>query len=174
MEGVKKWKKLLNRTTILFVNKEEASLFTKIPYRLAGIKRDDPSCHVHTPRAFLPPYADDVSEIMMALGKLGVKNTVITDGRNGAQCSDGVSLYFCPVVTQKRVDTLGAGDAFASGFTSAVLLGKDLITALKYGTLNANSVVGQYGAQKGLLTRSQLQNKFKNSALCISKTKLKP
>ncbi|MFH0821100.1 MAG: carbohydrate kinase family protein [Candidatus Peregrinibacteria bacterium] len=172
-EGVKQWKDLLARTEILFVNKEEAALFTGIPYQLAGVKKDDPRHHVHTPGSFLPPYADDVSEIMVALAKCGVKNVVITDGRNGAQTTDGTFLYFCPVVTQKRTDTLGAGDAFASGFVSARIFGKDLDMALKYGTLNANSVVGQFGAQKGLLTRKQIEKNLQNTPLSVPKTKLK-
>jgi len=37
--GLKKWKALLAHTEILFLNKEEASLFTRIPYKLAGIKQ---------------------------------------------------------------------------------------------------------------------------------------
>jgi len=44
--GVKKWQALLEHTEILFVNKEEASLFTRTPYQMAGLKRDDPRCHV--------------------------------------------------------------------------------------------------------------------------------
>ncbi|MBN1258266.1 carbohydrate kinase family protein, partial [Candidatus Peregrinibacteria bacterium] len=82
MQGVKRWKALLAHTEILFVNKEEAALFTKIPYRLAGMKREDPRFHVHLLRDFLPPYADDVTEIMLEFFKYGVKNVVITDGRN--------------------------------------------------------------------------------------------
>jgi len=171
-EGVKKWKELLKHTTILFVNKEEAALFTKIPYRLAGIKREDPKFHVHMLRDFLPPYADDVSEIMLEFFKYGVKNVVITDGRHGAQVSDGKRLYFCPVVSTVRKDTLGAGDAFASGFTSAMILGETLKTALAYGTLNANSVVNFFGAQKGLLTRSEMKKKLKSVDLQITSTEL--
>lgn len=172
-EGVKKWKKLLDHTEILFVNKEEAALFSGTPYQLAGIKRDDPKCHVHTAKSFLPPYADDVSEIMLEFFKTGVKIVVITDGRNGAQASDSKHLYFSPVVTHKRLNSLGAGDAFASGFTSARILGQDLKTALVYGTLNANSVVSFYGAQQGLLTRKQIQNQFSSNPLCVSSALLK-
>jgi len=171
-QGVKKWKSLLKRTEILFVNKEEAALFTKTPYRLAGIKKHDPKYHVHTASKFLPPYADDVSEIMLEFFKYGVKYVVITDGRNGAQASDGERIYFCPVVSTKRVDTLGAGDSFASGFTSAMILGKSLKTALIYGTLNANSVVNHFGAQKGLLTKTEMNKRYKAQDICVTSAKL--
>ena len=171
-QGVKKWKQLLSRTEILFVNKEEAALFTKTPYQLAGIKKHDPKYHIHTVRDFLPPYADDVSEIMLEFFKYGVKYVVITDGRNGSQVSDGKRLYFSPVLSTKRVDTLGAGDSFASGFTSAMILGKNLKTALIYGTLNANSVVNHFGAQKGLLTKSEMNKRFKAQDIQVTSTKL--
>lgn len=170
--GLKKWKDLLQHTEILFLNKEEASEFTRIPYRLAGIKQDDPKMHVRIRQSFLPPYADDVIDIMAEFFKFGPKIVVITDGRNGAQVSDGKRLYFCPVVTHKRVDTLGAGDGFASGFTSARILGKDLKTALKYGTLNANSVVSFFGAQTGLLTRKKLEKQLKELDISVSSTKI--
>jgi sugar/nucleoside kinase (ribokinase family) len=170
--GIDKWKDILSNTDILFVNKEEASLFSGVPYKLAGIKQDDPRRHIHAARAFLPPYADDVSAIMRKFLKYGVKNIVITDGKNGAQASDGKNLYFCPVITHKKVDTLGAGDAFASGFSSAIILGKDLETALKYGTINANSVISFFGAQTGLLTRKEMEKRFKELDISITKAKL--
>ncbi len=171
-QGVKKWKALLDRTEILFVNKEEAALFTKKPYQLAGVKKEDPKCHIHTARNFLPPYSDDVSEIMLEFFKYGVKHVVITDGRSGAQVSDGERIYFCPVLSTKRVDTLGAGDSFAGGFTSAIILGKNLKTALIYGTLNANSVVNHFGAQKGLLTKTEMNKRFKAQDISVTSAKL--
>lgn len=171
-QGVKKWKNLLEHTEILFVNKEEAALFTKKPYRLAGIKKEDPKHHIYISKDFLPPYADDISEIMLEFFKYGVKYVVITDGRNGAQASDGERLYFCPVVSTKRIDTLGAGDSFASGFTSAMILDKNLKTALIYGTLNANSVVNHFGAQKGLLKKSEMNKRFKAQDISVNSTKL--
>lgn len=170
--GVKKWQALLSHTEILFVNKEEASLFTKTPYQLAGIKRQDLKSHVHLPKSFLPPYADDVSEIMYEFFKYGPKIVVITDGRNGAQASDGKRLYFCPVVATKRKDSTGAGDAFASGFTSAIMLGENLKTALKHGTLNAYNVINSAGAQAGLLTRKEIAKKLKEVDICVTSTKL--
>lgn len=172
VQGISKWKKLLERTEILFVNKEEASLFARTPYQLAGVKKDDPEHHIHVAKNFLPPYADDVSEIMLKFFKTGVKNVVITDGRNGSQASDGKEIWFCPIVSHKRIDTLGAGDAFASGFTSAKILGKSLKDALLYGTLNANSVVNHFGAQKGLLASSEINKKYKASKMRIKKSKL--
>jgi len=171
-QGVKRWKALLEHTEILFVNKEEASTFTHTPYRLAGIKSEDPRYHTHLPKAFLPPYADDVSEIMYKFFKYGPKMVVITDGHNGAQASDGKRLYFCPVALHKLVDATGAGDAFASGFTSAIIEGESLKNALKFGTVNAYNVINFYGAQTGLLTHKELEKMLKSLDICVTSTKL--
>ena len=171
-EGVAKWKGLLARTEVLFLNKEEARLFTRTDYKLAGMKEDDPKHHVCENPCFLPPYADDVTDILKALLKKGVTNAVITDGRNGSQASDGNSHYFCPVLTHKRVDTLGAGDAFASGFTAALIERLPLKTALKYGTLNAGSAVMRPGAQNGLLNKKGMEKSLKNHKIDIKTTKL--
>lgn len=172
-QGIKKWKSLLDHTEILFVNKEEAALFARKSYQLAGVKQDDPRYHVHISKGFLPPYADNVSEIMYEFfSGTDVKNVVITDGRNGAQASDGKRLYFCPVISHKRVDTLGAGDAFSIGFTSALASGEDLKTALKFGTVNANSVVSFFGAQEGLLTFENITKELKLLDIYVTSTKL--
>ncbi len=172
-QGIGKWKPLLDHTEILFVNKEEASLFTHIPYKLAGIKQEDPKRHAHIPKSFLPPYADDVSEVMYHFfKKTDVKNVVITDGRNGSQASDGRHLYFCPVLSHKRVDTTGAGDAFASGFTGAVILSESLKTALRFGTVSAHNVINFLGAQNGLLNLKEIEKKLKEVDICVNSTKL--
>ena len=51
----------------------------------------------------------------------------------------------------------GAGDAFASTFTSAFALGKSIREALRSAPINSAYVVQQIGAQKGLLMREQLE-----------------
>ena len=160
-QGMDKWASLLRHTEVLFLNKEEATAFTHIPYKLSGDKQDDPG-HVNN---LLPLYADDSSVILKALLKKGVKNVVITDSRNGVQASDGRFNYFCPVITRKRVDTLGAGDAYASGTTSALMKGLPLKTALIYGTINAGSVVNHPGAQNGLLTEKEMEKALKKTKI---------
>jgi len=171
-QGVKKWAELLKRTEVLFVNKEEAAAFSRIPYMPAGVKKDDPKAHECMHRGLLPPYADDVTEILRFFTKLGVRNTVITDGRNGSQATDGIRHYFCPILTHKRVDTLGAGDAFASGFTVAMVKRLTLHSALLYGTLNAGHAVMHPGAQNGLLTAAEMDEALRESEIKVKSTKL--
>jgi sugar/nucleoside kinase (ribokinase family) len=57
----------------------------------------------------------------------------------------------------------GAGDAFASTFTSALALGMSLPQALAWGPINSMSVVQYIGAQKGLLSREQLEQFLKDA-----------
>jgi ribokinase len=51
----------------------------------------------------------------------------------------------------------GAGDAFASSVTAALALGKPFREALLWGPINSMAVVQEIGAQKGLLTRKELE-----------------
>jgi len=156
--GAEKFKKILQNTEILFLNKEEAEKFSGIKnqrfYKKAGLKQ-----------------VYNLTQTFEYFQNLGVKIVVITDGRNGAQASSGKSVFYCPVKNQKRVDTLGAGDSFASGFTSALILKKGLQTALKFGTLNATSVVNHYGAQRGLLTLNKIMQELKKQNIQIYKIK---
>lgn len=171
-DGARKWKELLKRTEILFMNKEEAAAFSRVPYMPAGVKQDDPKMHICGNKDFLPPYADDVTGILKLFADVGVNYTVITDGRNGSQLTDGKRQYFCPVHSHKRVDTLGAGDAFASAFTVAMIESLPLKTALLYGTLNAGNAVMHPGAQNGLLTAKEMEAALKKSDTKVTSTKL--
>jgi sugar/nucleoside kinase (ribokinase family) len=171
-DGIGKWKDLLAHTDVLFLNKEEAAQFSGIPYHPAGMKSEDPKFFTHIKRGFLPPYADDVSDILHAFLKTGVKNVVITDGGNGSQATDSRRLYFCPVLRHKRVDSTGAGDAFASGFTAGLMLGKTVKDCLRFGTINAYHVIQQFGAQKGLLTLEAMESEAKTLDICVESTKL--
>ncbi len=168
-EGIDHWKDLLAHTEVLFLNKEEASRFTRTSYTVARDKKDDPR-HNNCSDCFLPSYADDSTKALKKLVDAGVKHAVITDGRHGVQASNGMHTYFCPVISRKRVDTVGAGDAYASGFTSALVNGLPLKTALVYGTINAGSVVNHPGAQNGLVDRKQMEKAFEENEIEVTQS----
>jgi sugar/nucleoside kinase (ribokinase family) len=70
-----------------------------------------------------------------------------------------------PIYDVKAVGKTGAGDAFASAFLSAIILKKDIQTAMQWGTANSASVIQQIGAQKGLLNKvgiEKMVRRFKN------------
>jgi sugar/nucleoside kinase (ribokinase family) len=134
---------LLTRTTLLVFNKEEALAFTR---------------------------TKSIAEAMDRCIGAGVKYVCITDGKNGTTATDGVKAYHCPVAEANVVDTTGAGDAFGTAATWALLSGLPLPQALKAGTLNAASVVGKIGAQAGLLRKEEMEKALASTTLTVSET----
>ncbi|NMB70145.1 carbohydrate kinase family protein [candidate division WWE3 bacterium] len=127
-------KPFLKVTHVLILNKEEVE-------SLLGIK------------------TNDLEEYHKELQKLGPKLTVITDAENGASASDGTKTYDQPAYTDPRpvLDMTGAGDAFAASFVAAILYGKTIETALKWGVINANNQIKEIGAIKGLLDKKSIE-----------------
>ncbi len=81
-----------------------------------------------------------------------------TDGPAGAYAATAGQLYQVGTYQKvKVVDRLGAGDAFGSGFVSALAKGLPMADALTLGSANASSVVAQYGGKAGLLRTSRLK-----------------
>lgn len=102
---------------------------------------------------------NDEKFLLSALHKEGAELIALSDGKRGAWGFDGAEYWFCPIYTRSGVvDTTGAGDAFGSGFFSAHLEGLSIEQGLRYGMANSGSVVGEYGAIKGLLTREEINN----------------
>jgi len=106
-----------------------------------------------------------IQELLKRTQALGPEITVITDGPKGAHAYDGTSFYTqLPYPDPKPpYERTGAGDALASTCVAALALGKDLPTALKWGAINSMSVVQQIGAQKGLLSRPEIEEYLKNA-----------
>ena len=159
-------KKLLMYCDLLFLNKEEAELFTGLQsqniecnngekIRNKNYENKLKTCH-KSKISDLPNYASDVSSLAEKLLETGVKIVVITDGRKGVQVFTKNKSFFAPSLDGERVDTLGAGDSFSSAFTASVLLGNSLEDATNYARMNAQSVVAYRGAQDGLLTENKL------------------
>lgn len=163
------YKALLKHVDLIIMNKEEAACFSHETYvtpeshEKISLTLPHQKCRIISDA--LPPYAYNLNKIFKKISKLGPKNIVITDGKRGSQSYDGKYLYFCPILTQDRKDTLGAGDAFSTGFTYAIQQGMGLQMALKFGTINATSVVSFFGAQPGLLTKRQIQELFEQNTL---------
>ena len=112
----------------------------------------------------MEPWQYNVGPVFDALLATGVKLVVITDGRAGAQVSDGENLHFFPAYATPTVDTLGAGDAFGSAFVTAMILYGSIPKAIQFGAANASSVVRYFGAKPGLLTREEIEDFIKEKA----------
>lgn len=139
--------KVLEKTEILFVNKEEAE---EILYNRENEANND---------------QDYFKKLLTSLQLLGPKLVVITDGHKGSYLQDGKGRFYYQQSPKTHViEPTGAGDSYASGFLAAYIGGKDLQTAMLWGTFNAASVISQIGAQQGLLTKAQMDSKVDNYA----------
>jgi len=147
--GYETLKDLYTKTEVFFCNKEEAELILKTRN-------------------------DNVAELARQMTALGPKISVITDGPKGAYVFDGNDAWFMPPYPDPAppFERTGAGDSFASTFTSALALGKSVDEALMWGPINSMSVVQKIGAQEGLLTRPQLEEYLKNAPVDYTPKKL--
>ena len=116
-----------------------------------------------------------INELLKRIHALGPKIVVITDGPKGAYAYDGLNFWFQPPYPDPKppYERTGAGDAFSSTMVAALALGNDLPTALSWGAVNSMSVVQQIGAQKGLLSRPQIEEYLKTAPADFQTKKLK-
>ncbi len=143
--------RIYRRTELFFCNLEEARLILKKDKSVANNS------------------ASEIKDLLAGLRSLGVRLPVITDGPHGAYTyiygDTGLSAQKSEYVGHLSIypdiapplERTGAGDAFASTFSSAIALGKSVETALKWGSINSMSVCQKVGAQAGLLTEVEIE-----------------
>jgi 2-dehydro-3-deoxygluconokinase len=74
------------------------------------------------------------SDAIRLYARLGLRGTlVVKDGALGATEFDGATATFEPAVPVQVVEPVGAGDAFAAGYLSAMLGGQDVVDRLGFG-----------------------------------------
>jgi ribokinase len=133
--GVKRLKKLYERSEVLAVNREEATT-------ISGGNHGD------------------IHDLFDKLHELGPRVVLISDGHAGAYASDGQNRYKMPIYPDPKApfERTGAGDAFTSTFVAALAKGADLQGALLWAPINSMSVVQKVGAQAGLLSEEELMH----------------
>lgn len=131
-------------------------------------------CNVEEARKILSLDDAEIKDLLKGMHELGPKIVVITDGPKGAYAYDGTDFVFMPLYPDPKppYERTGAGDAFASTFVGALILGKDMSEALAWAGINSMSVVGEVGAQKGLLTKDKLEEYLKNAPAEYKATKI--
>lgn len=136
-------KKIYAHTEIFFCNLEEAE-------KILGLPNNDKN--------------RDPKALLQSIKALGPKLPVITDGPHGAyaletDASGAEKVVFMPIYPDPKppYERTGAGDAFASTFTVAIALGKTIEEALKWASINSMSVCQDVGAQKGLLSATEIE-----------------
>jgi sugar/nucleoside kinase (ribokinase family) len=89
----------------------------------------------------------------------GTNIIAVTNGSEGVYVATKDILYFHPSLPADVVNTLGAGDAFGSAFVGALASKKTVEEALRYGLINATSVIGHTNTHDGLLGLQELEEK---------------
>jgi sugar/nucleoside kinase (ribokinase family) len=148
--GTEALKNIYATTSAFFCNKEEAQRILNKP-------------------------TADFPELHAGIRALGPKTVIITDGPNGLTASQEYGIgYHLPMYPDPKapVDRTGAGDACSSTIIAALELGIPFEQALLWGPINSMSVVQYIGAQKGLLSRSSIEEYLKNAPTNYKLTKI--
>ncbi len=90
------------------------------------------------------------------LMSLGPKICVVTDGSNGSFAKEADKYYKTGILPVDAKERTGAGDSYSTGFLTARINGKTVPEAMIMGTVNAASVIGFTGPQKGLLKATEM------------------
>lgn len=140
--GRRALERCLKQTTVLQLNKDEA-----IELVLSGIKLGKRN----------PSFLNKPLYLLNILSDWGPKYVVITDGAHGAYALHAGRVYRQKAVRRKEADSTGVGDAFGAAFVAGLLLTKGSVQdALRWGVVNAASVLTKVGAQEGIVSRTQL------------------
>ena len=93
----------------------------------------------------------------------GIQHVVIKTGRKGCyiKSQDGSVLEVPAMKGITAIDTIGAGDNFASGFITAILEGKSLKECAEFANVTASISVQSIGATTGVQKREQVDERLK-------------
>lgn len=138
--GIERLHELYARSEVVALNREEATMVFKANH-------------------------EDVHDQLNKMHEAGIKIALVTDGPNGAYASDGNKRWSMPLYPDPGppVDRTGAGDAFATTFTAALMKGADVPSALLWAPINSMNVVQHVGAQEGLLSEDQIDYYLRNA-----------
>lgn len=139
-DGVAKWREVMEVADVVLVNREEAA-------RVCNSDSDG-----------------EIKVLLRSLLDLGPRKVVVTDGPSGAYISDGKEYLWCPIYEVPVVERTGVGDAFETGFLVALMEGKEIGEAMRWGMVEAASVATKVGAQQGLLNRSEIDEWLQKAA----------
>ena len=141
--GLKGIGKYLAKTTILKINRDEALELILSQEKFRRTK---------------PAELAKIKNLLKILKSFGPRIVVITSGQQGADAFDGQNFFRQDVIKEKkRIDTTGVGDAFGSSLAAGLeYFHGDLDKAMYLGAKNTASVIGEQGAQNGLLDKAAL------------------
>jgi len=136
LRNIKYLKQFFRQSEVIFLNTEETQLVLKT--------------NTH-----------NFKTLLRGLKKLGGNIVVVTDGPKGSYAYDGKDFYFQDIYDVPILERTGCGDSYSTGFIAALMYGQDIKEAMRWGTVNAASVIQQIGPQPGLMKLSALKKILK-------------
>lgn len=130
---------LLSKVDVITPNEVEASILT-------GVNINKP---------------EDASKAAKVFFEKGVKNVIITLGKDGVYVSDSVTEEIIDSYKVNAVDTTGAGDAFNGGFVTALSEGKDIFEAARFGNVVGALSVTKFGTAPAMPFRNNIDEFYK-------------
>tara|TARA_B100001123_G_scaffold421531_1_gene529224 strand:- start:976 stop:1890 length:915 start_codon:yes stop_codon:yes gene_type:complete len=102
--------------------------------------------------------ADDAKKYTKDILKLGVKNAVITLGEKGVYFANSENDYFVPAMnlSDRVVDTSGAGDAFNGAFATALCEGQSIKESIEFANKYAGISTTRIGTANSMPLRSEI------------------
>src|SRR3989338_2883644 len=141
-QGKRKLDPILQSTTLLVLNKEEA-------------------------QAVLQRKNEKAVALLHKLQQLGPETVVITDGPRTLFALHAGAVYTLTPPHVPVVETTGAGDAFTAGLLAGVIKKFSFDDALRLGADRAASTLQKIGAQEGLLSLAGAQRFLKRHNMLV-------
>lgn len=122
-------------------------------------------CNKQESKKILNTKEMNIKNLLKMLYNHGPKIVIITDGPDGAYAYEGNTTYFVPQYPDPHTpkERTGAGDAFTSTLMAFLSYGYSLQDSLLRAPINSMSVVQHIGAQKGLLTKNEIESYLKKA-----------
>lgn len=124
----------------------ESKLLSKIEYIVPNRRQLD----------FLVPECETIEKKAEYFYKMGVKNVIVTLGKEGCYLKNKQYSMFFPAADFIPIDTTGASDAFISALAVHLCDGADIIHSIRYATYAAGLSTTRAGVQPALPDRMAL------------------
>lgn len=137
---------------VSWTNPAEAALYARLALPLIDIFIANPQ------EMCLFSETEDLNQAIDRIRGQGVPMVVAKLGSEGTRVVTSKDSLFLPSYPVKTLSTIGAGDAFASGFLYALVKGMPLPEALLYGNAAAAIVVSRLMCSDAMPTLCEVQN----------------
>lgn len=121
-------------------------------------------CNLDESQAFFQTKENNLKELIKLWLNTGVKNIIITNGKDGSMFSDGKEIKHQPAIIIKDelvVDVTGAGDSFSGAVLHGLISNKSLASSVLYGTISASKTIQSKYAVNPELSVSLIKKELK-------------